>query len=160
MWKHARRLPLLWNDGDKGRQERNYPTPALHRHNYCTTLITTSSKRHTCTALRLRDNENSRSKKAIARVAQWVLNYPNPNYPYPDIWTLAHITMFSVPAGKRRCGHWSFATGESKAAVRMTLPNATTFFPCSTGFRSQFTTSELAERSREHCGTLYYCIAN
>ena len=32
---------------------------------------------------------------------QWVLDYLNPDYPYPDIWTTAHVTMFSAPAGKR-----------------------------------------------------------
>ena len=48
---------------------------------------------------------------------QWVLDYLNPDYLYPDFWTLARVAMFSVPAGKRRCSHWSFATGESKAAV-------------------------------------------
>ena len=48
---------------------------------------------------------------------QWVLDYP-----YPDFWTAANVAMFFVPAGKRRCGHWSFATEESKAAVRMTFP--------------------------------------
>ena len=45
---------------------------------------------------------------------QWVLDYPNPNYPYPNTRTLADIAMFLAAAGKRRCG---FATGESKAAV-------------------------------------------
>ena len=85
---------------------------------------------------------------------QWVLDYPNPDYPYPDIWTLARIAMFSALAGKTRCSHWSFATGESKADVRMTFPNATTLFPCSTGFRSRFTTSKLAEWSRKRCSTL------
>ena len=58
---------------------------------------------------------------------QCVLDYPNLDYPYPDFWTSAHVAMFSVPAGKRRSGHWSFATGESKAA-RTTFPNATTLF--------------------------------
>ena len=48
---------------------------------------------------------------------QWVLDYPNPDYPYLDSWTSADVAMFSTPAGKRRCGHCSFATGESKAAV-------------------------------------------
>ena len=59
---------------------------------------------------------------------QWVLDYPKSNYPDPDIWTSAHVAMFSVPAGKRHCGHWNFVTGESKAAARMTFPNATTLF--------------------------------
>ena len=56
---------------------------------------------------------------------QWVLHYPNPSYSYLDIWTSAHIAMFSVPAGKGCCSHWSFATRESKFAVRTTLLNAT-----------------------------------
>ena len=30
---------------------------------------------------------------------QWVLDYPNPDYPYPHIWMSVHIAMFSVPAG-------------------------------------------------------------
>ena len=29
-------------------------------------------------------------------------------------WTSAHVAVFSASAGKRRCGHWSFATGERK----------------------------------------------
>ena len=40
------------------------------------------------------------------------------------------------------------------------FPDATTPFSASTGFRSRFTTSELAERSRERCSTLYYSVAN
>ena len=86
---------------------------------------------------------------------QWVLGYPNPDYPYPDIWTSAHVAIFSIPAGKKHCGHWSFAMGESKAAVRTTFLNATALFPSSIGVSSQFTTSELAERSRKLCSTLY-----
>ena len=31
--------------------------------------------------------------QGIARVVQWVLDYLNPDYPYPDIWTSAHITI-------------------------------------------------------------------
>ena len=59
---------------------------------------------------------------------QWVLDYLNPDYPYLDIWTSAHVAMFSVPAGKGCCGQWSFATGESKAAGQMTFTNTTTLF--------------------------------
>ena len=38
-------------------------------------------------------------------VLQWVLDYPNTDYSYPDFWTSAHVAMFSVPEEKRRCGH-------------------------------------------------------
>ena len=92
--------------------------------------------------------------QANVNIVQWVLDYPNPNYPYPDILTSAHFAMFSVQKEKRRCSHWSFATGESEAAVRTIFLNATMLFPCSTEFRSRFTTSELAERSRKYCSTL------
>ena len=51
-------------------------------------------------------------------------------------------------------------TGERKAAVWTTFPDATTPFSSSTGFWSQFTTSELDERSCVHCSTLYYSMAN
>ena len=75
---------------------------------------------------------------------------------YQNTWRSAHVTLFLAQAGKRRRDHWSSATGESKAAMRMTFPNPTTPFSSSTGFRSWFTTSELAEQSRERCSTLYY----
>ena len=39
---------------------------------------------------------------------QWVLDYSNPHYLYPDIRTSADVAKFSVPAGKIRFGHWSF----------------------------------------------------
>ena len=61
-------------------------------------------------------------------IVQWILDYLNPNYPYPDIWTSAHITILSVPLEKIRRSCWSFATGESKTAVRTTFLNATTLF--------------------------------
>ena len=48
---------------------------------------------------------------------QWGLDYLNPNYPYPNTWTSAHVAMFSALVGKTHWGHWNFATGESKAAV-------------------------------------------
>ena len=89
---------------------------------------------------------------------KWVLDYPNPDYLYPDTWTSAHVAMISVPVGKIRYGHWSCATGESKAFVRTTFLNTTMLFPSSMGFSSQFTISELAERSRERCSTLYYTV--
>ena len=63
---------------------------------------------------------------------QCVLDHPNPDFPYPDIWTLGHVAKFSAPAGKIRCSHWRFAPGESKAAVRTTFSNNTTLFSCST----------------------------
>ena len=53
----------------------------------------------------------------------WVGNYSGfsiirtPIIPYLNTWTLAHVTMFLAAAGKKCCDHWSFATGESKAAV-------------------------------------------
>ena len=43
--------------------------------------------------------------KYIQIYIQWVLDYPNPDYLYPDIWTSAHVAMFSVPTGKIRCSH-------------------------------------------------------
>ena len=48
---------------------------------------------------------------------QLFLNYPHPDYLYPNTWTSADVATFSAAVGKRRCGHWSFATGEIKAAV-------------------------------------------
>ena len=48
---------------------------------------------------------------------QLVLNYLNPDYLYPDFWTSAIVAMFFVPAGKIRCGHWSFVTGESMCPI-------------------------------------------
>ena len=104
--------------------------------------------------LNVRNQQTVHHYVHVYRLVQWVLDYPNPNYPYADFWTSAPVTMFLVRAGKRRCGHWSFATGENKAAVRTTFSNATTLFPWSMGFRLQFTTSELAERSRQRCSTL------
>ena len=68
------------------------------------------------------------TKHHVAKYIQWVLDYPNPDYPYPDIWTSADVGMFSVSAGKRPCCHWSFAKGESKAAARTTFPKATMLF--------------------------------
>ena len=50
-------------------------------------------------------------------IIQWVLDYPNSDYLYPNNWTSAHISMFSAAAGKRRCSHCNFATGENTAAV-------------------------------------------
>ena len=69
-----------------------------------------------------------------------------PRLSVSGIWMSADVAMFSVPVGKIRCGHWSFATGESKAAVRTTLQNATRFFH--------------PVRSRECYSTLYYSVAN
>ena len=33
---------------------------------------------------------------------QWVLDYPNSDYPYPNIWTSALVAMFSAAVGKTR----------------------------------------------------------
>ena len=93
----------------------------------------------------------------VRESVQWVLDYPDPDYLYPDMLTSAHAAMFSAPAGKGCCSRWSFVTEESKAAVRMTLPNATMLFPCSTGLGSRFT-SELAERSHECCSVCDVCF--
>ena len=41
---------------------------------------------------------------------------------------MGHVAMFLVPARKIHCSNWSFATGESKAAVETTFPNPTTLF--------------------------------
>ena len=48
----------------------------------------------------------------------------------------------------------------AKLLYKQLSPDATTPFSASTGVRSRFTTSELAERSRERCSTLYYSVAN
>ena len=34
------------------------------------------------------------SLTAMWAVLQWVLDYPNPDYPYPDFWTSAHVAFF------------------------------------------------------------------
>ena len=89
---------------------------------------------------------------------QWVPDCPNPDYPNTWLSECLDLAMFLAAAGKRLSSHWSFATGESKA-VRL-FRNATTPFSVSTGFRSRFITSELAERSRRCCSTLYHSVAN
>ena len=81
-------------------------------------------------------NELNHNIQFHNKTLQWVLDYPNSDYPYPDIWTLAHVAMCTVPAGKIHCVHWSFATGESKAALRTAFLNATMLFPSSTKLRT------------------------
>ena len=51
---------------------------------------------------------------------------------------------------------------KAKLLYERLFPDATCTMPfsASTGFKSQFTTSELAERSRKRCSTLYYSVAN
>ena len=83
----------------------------------------------------------------------------------PQLFVSGHLDVGScrhvlVPMREIHCSHWSFATGESNAPLRTTFPNATTHFPSSIGLSSQFTTSNLAERSCERCRTLYYVVAN
>ena len=51
------------------------------------------------------------------RLVQWVPNYPDPDYPDSRLSERLDVTMFSAAVGKRRSGHWSSATRESKAAV-------------------------------------------
>ena len=86
---------------------------------------------------------------------EWILNYPNSNYLYQNTWTSVHVAMFLAAVGKIRWGHWSSATGESKAAVMTTILNATMPLSSSMGSRSQFTMSKLAERSCKHCITAW-----
>ena len=78
---------------------------------------------------------------------QQVPNYLNPDYLNSRLSEHLDVAIFSTAAEKRCSVHWSSATGESNDA---TMP-----FSASTRFRSQFTMSELAERSRECCSTLY-----
>ena len=49
---------------------------------------------------------------------------------------------------------------KAKLLYEQLFPDATMPFSASMRFRSQFTTSELAEQHLEHCSTLYYCVAN
>ena len=45
---------------------------------------------------------------------QWVLDYSNPDYPYPDVWMSGHVAMFSVPEWKICCSHWSLPQEKAK----------------------------------------------
>ncbi len=50
-------------------------------------------------------------------IIQWVPDYPNTDYPNSRLSERLDVAMFSAAVGKRRSGHWSSATRESKAAV-------------------------------------------
>ena len=113
-------LPSISLDGAKFHPFHRTSQPHLLCHPHCSTH--TRSIPHFCWDVLL-------AKKLVLNI-QWVLGYPNPDYVYTDVWTLTHVDMFLVPAGRIHvcCDHWSFATGESKAAVRTTFPNAKTLF--------------------------------
>ena len=69
--------------------------------------------------------------------------------------------MFSAAAGKDVL----LVTGvllkeKAKLLYERLFTDAATPFSASTEFRPRFITFELAERSREHCSTLYYGVAN
>ena len=49
---------------------------------------------------------------------------------------------------------------KAKLLYERLFPDATMTFSANTDFRSQFTMSELAERSRKCSNTLYYSVAN
>ena len=49
---------------------------------------------------------------------------------------------------------------KAKMMYERLFPHATAPFSASTGLRSQFTTSELAELIRERCSILYYSVTN
>ena len=50
-------------------------------------------------------------------VIQYVPDCLNLDYPNSQLSECLDVTMFLAAAEKRRSGHWSSATGESKAAV-------------------------------------------
>ena len=62
-------------------------------------------------------NRNDRICDFAPRLLQWVPNYFNPDYPNSRLSKFVDVAMFLAAAGKRRCGHWSSATGESKPAL-------------------------------------------
>ena len=65
---------------------------------------------------------------------QWVLNYPNSNYPYSNTWTSPPSdTVFLAAAGNRHCSQWGSVTGESKAAAWTTFPKCYNAFFCQYG---------------------------
>ena len=74
-----------------------------------------------------------------------------------DVGSRRHV--FGL-GGKNMLRSLEFCSWRNKAALRTTFLNAATLFPSSMGFSSQFTTSELTERSCECCSTLYYSVAN
>ena len=68
--------------------------------------------------------------------------------------------MFSAAAGKDVLVAGVLLQEKTTLLYERLFPDATMPFSSSTGFRSQFTTSQPAERSRERHSTLYYSVAN
>ena len=94
---------------------------------------------------------------------KWVIDYPHPNYPYPNTWTSSDVAMFSAAAGKDLAVTGVLLQKKVKLLYEGLFPNATMPFSSSKGLGSLFTTSELhvhvAERNRERCNTVYYSVA-
>ena len=67
--------------------------------------------------------------------------------------------MFSAAAGKDVLVTGVLLLEKAKLLYEQLFPDGTTPFSASTGFISQFTTSEQAERSHKRCSTLYYSVA-
>ena len=55
---------------------------------------------------------------------------------------------------------WVLLQEKAKLLYEWLFPDATMPLLAGTGFRSWFAMSELAERSHEHCSTLFYSVAN
>ena len=96
----------------------------------------------------------------------WPLYYSRfPIIRIPIIRILDYPNSWASPCFRQQREKDVLVTGvllqeKAKLLYERLFPDATTPFSASTGFRSRFTTSELAERSRERCSTLYYSVAN
>ena len=76
---------------------------------------------------------------------QWVLNYLNPDYLNSQLSESLDVAMFSAAAEKDVLVAGVLLQEKAKLLYERLFPDATTPFSASTGFRSRFTTSELAE---------------
>ena len=70
------------------------------------------------------------------------------------------VTIFSGAAGKDVLVTGVLLQEKAKVLYERLFPDATTHFLSSKGLWSQFTMSELAERSCARCSTLYYSVAH
>ena len=98
---------------------------------------------------------------SVTNQQQWVLDYPNPNHLYPDIWMSAHIAMFSVPVGKYVAVTGVLLQEKARLLYEQLSRMLQRFFQALLDKScSQFTMSELAKRGRKRCRTLYYVVAS
>ena len=93
-WPERFHLPWLVNTKQtKDRQQPNY-TKACTQSKF--------SGQRCFVLLFLSASQSKKSEKSTRTLlVQWVLDYPNPDYQYQNIWTSAHVAMFSVPARKQ-----------------------------------------------------------